>query len=158
MTQVVEYQLNKASVVEIAEFLKKSDADFVPLLSSRVEISDYANKIASKATRFEAWSGGKLIGLVAAYCNDLEKRIAFITSVNVLREWTGKGIAAKLMKQLVEHAKASGMHQISLEVACNNVPAIRLYEKNGFIEGRVNGAFVTMYLYLNSGEEYEQQT
>jgi len=148
MSELVEYDLNKASEAEIAEHLLCCDADFVPSLSSRVEINDYARKIAGKATRFEAWSGGMLVGLVAAYCNDQEKHIAYITSVSVLREWMGKGIAANLMKQCIEHAETSGMWQISLEVASDNTPAIKLYEKSGFVAGKVNAPFVTMDLYL----------
>ena len=156
MSVAVEYLSNKATAAEIVEHLSCCDTDFVPSLSGRVEIDDYANKIASKATRFEAWSGGMLVGLVAAYCNDHEKRIAYITSVSVLKAWTGKGIAAKLMKLCVEHAKASEMRQISLEVASDNTLAIKLYEQSGFVAGKANTSFVTMDLYLKSGEEYEQ--
>ena len=90
--------------------------------------------------------------LVAAYCNDREKGIAYITSVSVLREWIGKGNSARLISQCIEHAKVSGMRQISLEVASDNAPAIRLYEKNGFVAGNANASFVSMDLYLKSGE------
>lgn len=152
MSVVVEYLSNKASEAEIAEHLSCCDADFIPPLSGRVEINDYAKKIASKATRFEAWSGGTVVGLVAAYCNDQKKHIAYITSVSVLREWMAKGISARLISQCIEHAKVSGMRQISLEVACHNTPAIRLYEKNGFVAGKVKAPFVSMDLYLKSGE------
>lgn len=155
MSATVEFLLNKASAVQITEHLLCCDADFVPPLSGRVEIRDYAKKIASKATRFEAWSGGIPVGLVAAYCNDQENRIAYITSVSVLKEWTRKGIAAGLVGQCVEHAKVSGMRQISLAVAADNTPAIKLYEKRGFIVSKANGPFVGMNLYLKSGEEHE---
>lgn len=158
MNASIEYLLNTASVAEIAEHLLCCDADFVPPLSGRVEIKDYAKKIKSKAFRFEAWSGGTLVGLVAAYCNDQEKRIAYITSVSVLKAWTGKGIAARLMSQCVEHAKAAGMRQIALEVVGNNTSTIKLYEKSGFIAGKVNTPFVSMNLYLENGKEHEQQT
>lgn len=151
MSSAVEYLLNKATAAQIAEHLLRCDADFVPPLSGRVEINDFAQKIASKAIRFEAWSGGTPVGLVAAYCNDQEKRIAYITSVSVLRAWTSSGIAARLVGQCVEHAKALGMRQISLEVASDNTPAIRLYEKSGFVAGKANAPFVTMNIYLKSG-------
>ena len=146
MIAVVEYLSNKASEVEIAEHLSRCEADFVPPLSGRLEINDYAKKIASKAMRFEAWSDGRLVGLVAAYCNDQEKRIAYITSVSVLREWMEKGIAAFLMRQCIEYAKTSGMRQIGLEVAEGNTPAIALYEKSGFLAGKTNAPFVSMIL------------
>lgn len=156
MSKVVDYLLNKASEAEIAEHLQACDADFVPSLSGRAEIKSYAKKIAGKAMRFEAWSGGALVGLVAAYCNDQESRIAYITSVSVLKTWTGKGIAARLLGQFVEHARSSDMRRIRLEVASDNTPAIKLYEKSGFIINKANAPFVSMDLYLESGEEHEQ--
>jgi ribosomal protein S18 acetylase RimI-like enzyme len=156
MSAAVEFLLNAASAAQIADHLLCCDADFVPPLSGRVEINDYAQKIASKATRFEAWSGGTLVGLVAAYCNDHEKRVAYITSVSVLRAWTSKGIAARLLGQCVENAKASGMRQISLQVAGDNTPTIKLYEKSGFVAGKANASVITMGLYLEGGEDHEQ--
>ena len=158
MSESVEFGLNKASEAQIVEHLLRCDADFVPPLSDRVEISDYAKKIASKAMRFEAWSGDMLVGLVAAYYNDQEQRIAYITGVSVLREWTGKGIAASLMRRCIDNAKASGMRQISLEVANGNSPAFGLYEKSGFIAGKTNAPFVTMNLSLIERGKHEQQT
>lgn len=155
MNVLIEYRLNKASAAEIVEHLSHCDADFEPPLSGRVEINDYAQKIVEKATRIEAWSGGTLVGLVAAYCNDQVKRIAYITSVSILRAWIGKGIGAHLVGQCVEHAKVSGMQQICLDVAEDNKPAIKLYEKSGFIAGKASALFVSMKLYLKSGEEHE---
>lgn len=158
MSVAVDYLSHKASEAEIAAHLVRCDADFVPPLSDRVAIQDYARKIASTALRFEAWSGGSLIGLVAAYCNDRDKCIAYITSVSVLRAWTGKGIGAHLVGQCIEHAKESGMQLISLEVAETNMRAIKLYAKRGFVVSKANGPFVAMNLYLTSREEHEQQT
>ncbi len=146
--------MNKASAAEIAEHLARCDANFVPLLSGRVEINSYAQKIASFATRFEAWSDGTLVGLVAAYCNDHEKRIAYITSISVLKEWAGKGIATCLMSRCIEYAQTLGMRQVSLEVAQENAPAISLYEKNGFVRGRENAPLASMHLYLKNGDEH----
>lgn len=157
MNAPIEYLLNKASASQIADHLVRCDADFVPPLSGRVEINDYAQKIASKATRFEAWSGGTLVGLVAAYCNDQGKRTAYITSISVLKAWTGKSIAASLMNQCIEHVKALLMRQISLEVASDNTPAIKLYEKCGFVASKADAPFITMILYLESGDEHEKQ-
>lgn len=150
MSTSVEYVFNKSSAAKIAEYLLKCDVNFVPPLSSRVELNEYAVKIANNAVRFEAWSDGTMVGLVAVYCNDQETGIAYVTSVSVLASWTNKGIAACLMKQCIEHATSSGVRQISLEVASDNMPAIRLYEKIGFAVNQVNAPFVTMNLYLKS--------
>lgn len=155
MSETVNFFVNKASAEQIADHLLCCDADFVPPLSDRVNITDYARKITSKATRFEGWSGGELVGLVAAYCNDQERRIGYITSVSVLRGWAGKGTASGMLELCVEHAKARGMRQISLEVASDNAPALSLYQKSGFIEGQTNASSITMNLYFNAGEEHE---
>ena len=148
MTLSIAYLLNKASAREITGHLARCDADFVPPLSGRVVIEDYAQQIASKAMRFEAWSGGTLVGLVAAYCNDGEQRIAYITSVSVLKAWTGKGIAAHLIGRCIEYVAAEGFQQIRLEVASDNIPAIRLYEKSGFVAGQANALVAIMGLQL----------
>lgn len=149
MRPKVEYLTNKASDAEIAEHLWNCDADFVPPLSPRVEIKDYSKKIVNKATRFEAWSCGKLVGLVAAFCNDQEKHNAYITNVSLLRNWTGEGIAYRLMGQCIEYAKALGMQQIRLEVATGNTAAIKLYEKSGFVAVGENLPFIIMNLNLS---------
>lgn len=151
MSVVVKYLLNKASVVEIVEHLEQCDADFVPPLSGRVEIKDYAQKITDKAARFEAWSDGTMVGLVAAYCNNQKSRTVYVTSVSVLNEYTGKGIAARLVTNCINHAKAMSMRQICLEVSADNRPAIKLYENSGFIADNANTLLISMNLYLESG-------
>jgi len=155
LSAAVEYLSNQATWAQIAEHLSRCDADFVPPLSGRVEICDYAQKIATNAMRFEAWSGGTLVGLVAAYCNAQEEGIAYVTSVSVLKPWTAKGIAGRLLNRCVEHAKDAGMQRISLEVASDSTPAIKLYEKAGFVAGKVTTASVTMSLSLVKGEKHE---
>ena len=62
------------------------------------------------------------------------------------------GIAGRLVGRCVEHAKASGMRQIKLEVVEDNLPAIKLYEKSGFVASKTNALFITMSLYLEGGE------
>lgn len=158
MTAPITHLLNQASALKISEHLARCDADFVPPLSGRVVIEDYAQRIVCSAMRFEAWSGDTLIGLVAAYCNDRETRIAYITSVSVLGTWTGKGIATCLANRCIEYAAVAGFHQIRLEVARNNIPAIRLYEKSGFIAEQTDEPFETMRLLLIEGEECAQHT
>lgn len=148
MNGPVSYLLNKASEAEIAAHLWECDACFVAPLSTRVDIGDYSRKIASKSMRFEAWSDGTLVGLVAAYCNDHEGGTGHITSVSVLKAWTRKGIAGRLVSQFVEHAKLSGMRNISLEVASADAPAIRLYEKLGFAVNLTIRGFTRMSLIL----------
>ena len=150
MSAAVEYSSNRASEAQIAEHLFRCDADFVPPLSGRVDIGGYAGKIAREAERFEAWSGRILIALVAIYCNDHQKGVAYITSVSVLREWMAHGIGARLISSCIAAAAAAGMREVRLEVGEGNTAARRLYEKSGFVAGKAGGRFVGMKLDLES--------
>lgn len=149
MNDYIEYKYDVASEAEIEAHLTKCDADFTPRLSERVKIFDYSKKIKNNATRFEAWSNGKLVGMIAAYCNDDQRQVAYVTSVSVLRLWTGKGIADHLLGLCIDHIKVLGIARISLEVAQTNAAAIKLYEKNGFTKGKTTGSVVAMNFKLN---------
>jgi ribosomal-protein-alanine N-acetyltransferase len=136
--------LNTADGAAVATHLAHCDADFIPALSSRVKIAEYANKIAGRATRFEAWYGETLVGLVAAYFGTGEARVVHITNVSVLRERSGHGIAAALMRRCLERAKEQGIGRITLEVGEKNAPALRLYEKFGFRSIDRSGELIIM--------------
>ena len=151
----IYFLLNNASASQITAHLLLCDTDFIPPLNGRVVLHDYAEKISRNAIRFEAWSNGTLVGLVAGYCNDKEKRIAYITSVSVLKAWAGKGIATSLMGQCVTYVKALNLQKISLDVSSDNTPAIRLYTKIGFTASRTSAKHVTMNLYLEGEQEHE---
>lgn len=153
---MIEYKVNTASEDIISEHLRKCDAGFNPPLSHRVHIKGYAHKIKLNAVLFEAWSNNTLVGLVAIYCNDKEQRTAFVTSVSVLKDWTGNGIAMELMAIFLEKMKDLAIKKISLEVGVNNYSAIKLYEKNGFILGEQQGLFVMMNLDLDSGDKNDE--
>jgi ribosomal protein S18 acetylase RimI-like enzyme len=145
---VFEYCLNKASESELVQHLSHCDADFVPTLSSRMEINDYAKKLANYAVRFEAWSDDALVGLVAAYCNDATRRTAYISSVSVVSARHGYGVASELLRQCVAHAKCLEMEQIDLEVGRSNSKAINLYAKSGFVPKMGDAPFVVMEMKL----------
>ena len=142
-------------MTDVGNHLRACNDYFIPPLNGRVEVNDYAKKITTKATKFEAWSAGKMIGLVAVYCNDHTDYIAHVTNVSVLKQWMGKGIARTLMSQAIEHLNEIGMRQINLEVAMANNAAISLYRKSGFCRCKVNGSFLTMSLFLKGCERHD---
>jgi ribosomal protein S18 acetylase RimI-like enzyme len=152
MSDELTYRIDTATADVIAKHLTLCDRDFVPPLSGRIGIEEYAKKIANFATRFEVWSAGTLVGLVAVYCNDMETRVAHVTSVSVLREWSGEGVATHLMGLCIRHAQACGMSRVRLEVNRDNAAAIRLYQKLGFIAGEANTSSIIMDVYMKSGE------
>jgi ribosomal protein S18 acetylase RimI-like enzyme len=133
---------DKATSGEIELHLKAVDLHFVPPLSSRVGLGAYATKIHANAARFEAWKSDELVGLVAMYCNVESPQTAFITSVSVLADWRGKGIADSLLQAAIDHARTQHSEHIALEVNAKNTAAVRKYETLGFrydndFEGRM---------------------
>lgn len=133
---------------DVARHLKACDPAFMPPLSERLDISEYAARLANDATCFEAWSSNELTGLVAAYCNAADRRKAFITSVSVLSRQQGNGIAAKLLDRCIEYVQKLGFHRIELEVNGGNKAAIALYERFGFVSIQMTDNLMTMTIDL----------
>ena len=129
----MEYKVKTAMSFEIAQHLKACDASFVPSLSGRVDIDEYASKIEDKAITFEAWQGKELAGLVAVYIN-VEALTAFITNVSVLTTYGRSGIANELLKNCINFLKNKNVKKVSLEVGVENIAALELYKKFNFIE------------------------
>jgi len=55
-----------------------------------------------------------------------------IYSIAVHPDSRGKGVAQSLLNKAVSYAEKTGCRQIHLEVRQDNLPAIKLYEKEGF--------------------------
>ncbi len=126
----VAHRLNVATREQIVDHLALCDGSFVPPLSQRIQISDYAAKLTAHAMRFEAWHDGILIGLVAAYPDHPRM---FVTNVSVLPQWRGHGVAAELMASCGNAARDLSLETVELEVDAVNTAARRLYDRLGFV-------------------------
>jgi ribosomal protein S18 acetylase RimI-like enzyme len=149
----ISYTVNRAGIAEIRTHLAHCDADFVPPLSGRVDIDAYAAKIAGHAERFEAWVGRELVGMVAAYCNDPSRHAGFITSVSIVPERRGEGIASRLLEDCIQYARCARFALIRLNVDRSNAAAIRLYERCGFSAAPAPGSDIPMVLDLSEVSE-----
>ncbi len=143
MTTRIDMTVNAASAPVIAAHLRRCDDDFIPRLSDRVEIDAYSRKIAARATRFEGWAFGALVGLVAAYF-DPDGRDPFITSVSVDPEQRERGLASRLLDACVAYARERGYKGVRLEVDRGNEPAIALYQRGGFTVADVTERMMSM--------------
>src|SRR4051812_21528381 len=127
----LQYRRDTATSDDVHAHLTRCDADFTPPLSARLDLREYAAKLAERAARFEAWEGGELVGLVAAYVTPGAAE-AFISNVSVESELRGKGVAAALVADCMDGARGSGAATLKLEVATADRAAGRFYEKLGF--------------------------
>ena len=129
----LQYRRDAATTDDVHAHLTRCDADFTPPLSARLDLGDYAAKLAEQAARFEAWDGGQLVGLVAAYVTPGAPE-AFISNVSVVCELRGRGVAAALVADCIDRARASGASTLTLQVATADRAAGRFYEKLGFTD------------------------
>ena len=144
----IRYLVNAATEQELCAHLKECSVDFNPPLAERVHIEEYSKKLFEKSVLFEAWVGNIIVGLIAAYFNDSLGRCAFITSVSVLKSFTGLGIASELLKMCIAHARQNDYKEINLEVSGASGQAIRLYKKYDFVNCGCRGDALLMKLDL----------
>lgn len=145
----IYYKIKTANEDEIFSHLWECNNNFIPLLSSRVDIKRFTRKIFENTVTFEAWSTVKLTGLLSAYFNDTVYHTGYINHASVIKEYMGKGIATELLSMCIEYAIELDFTEIKLEVSTNNGDAIRLYRRNGFYEVDTNGEFIRMKRDIN---------
>ena len=140
----VAFRQKTATEDEIRKHLQSCDFLFNPPLHNRVQIPAYSQKIAERATTFEAWSGEALVGLVAAYYNDQTSRRGFITSVSVLSDFQRYGVGGALIQRALDYGVAAGFKTVALEASVTNTTVIAFYQKHGFYVLRTDGGIVTL--------------
>lgn len=64
-----------------------------------------------------------------------------IDNVVVKRSCRGRGIGRRLLQELLRQGEAQGIGDFTLEVRVSNLPAIRLYEKMGFVSEGIRPRF-----------------
>ena len=82
----------------------------------------------------------EIIGNAYIHVNPRERiRHKAEIAISVLKEYWGKGVGSLLMENLIDYAKSTAfIETIYLEVVSENLRAIRLYEKFGFITFGIN--------------------
>jgi ribosomal protein S18 acetylase RimI-like enzyme len=74
----------------------------------------------------------ELVGMVGAYSTD--QKFAKVIAVYVAKDSRGKGVARKLMEDLITNiSKNKSIKKLYLEVNADQIPALNLYKNCGFI-------------------------
>lgn len=145
----IHIKINQSKKEEIKALLEQSDNEFIPPLSTIVNISDFSDKIRERAITFEAFTGKLLVGIVAAYFNDRSTNAGYITIVCVLKNYHGRGIAKELVNNCIQFGRNNRFTQIGLEVSEDNLKAFKLYQNLGFIITERCHKQIKMTLMLN---------
>lgn len=138
-----ELSVDRASADQIARHLRECSDSFAPPLAGRVDIAAYAEKIAGKAIRFEAWdTASGLVGLVAVYDNaGLD---VFVTNVSVTPSCRGAGLAQRLLQNCFDRMDIPRARHYRLEVNQRSEAAVRLYTRMGFAPVSQAGELISM--------------
>jgi RimJ/RimL family protein N-acetyltransferase len=54
--------------------------------------------------------------------------------MGVARQWRGRGVGTALLTEVIDWARAQGLHKLILGVFAHNTAGIALYRKLGFVE------------------------
>lgn len=136
---------------KIIEYCKQISHESANLLREPEEVrmtlefeQEFITRVLSSnhEVMFSVWDKNHLISLAGFHGSDLN-RISHRVSlgISVLKEYQAQGLGTKLMELLCEKAKMMGKTKIELDVRKDNLDAIHIYKKVGFIiEGsRKNG-------------------
>lgn len=129
---MIKLSYNTISENTLRDYLLSISDLFKPHLCDIVNIKEYAKKIFNNAIIIEAWDKNQLIGIIACYANNHQNGEAYITSVSIIKEYQGKGIAQLMLQELYKVLKNRKFTKINLEVSKHNINALNLYIKEGF--------------------------
>lgn len=117
-------------ITKFLDFLQRVDKDFRHSISSKVDLREYATKLVNRAYVSTAIEGDQIIGLVALYCNDTEKRMAYIPFVAVDSRHRGRHISKALVASAIAYARGNGFKTIAVHT--ENPVALNMYVSLGF--------------------------
>lgn len=147
---MVDIVLQHLTVSEISIYLSENDQIFVPSLSSRLDIKNFAVKLNNYAVHFCAIEKERIVGFLGCYFNDPLKKVGFISTFSVVNEIQRKGVAKKLLVASMEYGIKNGFEEIRLKVFISNLAALRFYTGSGFSEVSRDTNQIVMVLSLQS--------
>lgn len=111
-------------------FLQEINSEYVPNLDKKIDLSDYADKILTKASFLIECDKNGIVGLVVFYCNNINNLKAYRPLVGVLPRAQHQGIATRMMEIVCQYIKEQKFKVIGIH--SNNPVAIKTYQKLGF--------------------------
>ena len=82
---------------------------------------------------FGVWEDGRLIGLAGTLVLSAAEGVACVGNVYVRRDRRGRGLAGVVSGAVTAELVRLGISTVALNVRTDNVPAIRAYERLGYV-------------------------
>jgi lipopolysaccharide/colanic/teichoic acid biosynthesis glycosyltransferase/GNAT superfamily N-acetyltransferase len=121
----------KITLDELKQSLHEIDKDFVPNLSERVDIDEYAERMMNRAKfMIERDQDAIIKGIVAVYIDDEKSPNGFVTHVATNKKYRNQGVAKRLMIKTMDYCKKAG--KTGIDLYTYNPIALDLYQNMGF--------------------------
>lgn len=125
-----------AEVDAVLDLLRRTDAEagFDPEVISREAAASF-NSIAipDQGYQFYARVGDRLVGYGRLERSPLDRERVGVIALTVTAAYRRQGLGEALLQALLRAASEAGPRQVWLSVRPDNLPAIRLYLKLGFV-------------------------
>lgn len=129
----------KISHEQLLTFLQAVDGEFPVPLSARQELSSFAAKLLELATLCPVLEDGRIVALAAGYTDHMINNMAYLSIVSTLPCARRKGYAARVIREFMDVAARKGAGALHLYAVGENLPAIRMYERLGFVRWDMPG-------------------
>ena len=110
----------------VHELLLSSDSQFIPALSTEINLYDYAEKLKNYANCLLLEYDNKVESFIFYYISDNEKLSFYITLICSMKQGNGQKIYQEFINLLNPKI-------VKLEVDKENIHAISFYNKLGFL-------------------------
>jgi GNAT superfamily N-acetyltransferase len=92
------------------------------------------NAVGTTTAQFVADSGGRLVGHAGGHAAPENPGLTVIFAVYISPAWRGSGLLAHLIEAVAAWSRAAGRRELLLEVVVGNHPAVRAYQRLGFVD------------------------
>ncbi|MET3613461.1 RimJ/RimL family protein N-acetyltransferase [Rhizobium aquaticum] len=127
------------------EALKTEGENFGSAYEEEINLTEEGWRHRLEIPVFLAFRGEEPVGVVGLLRERGVKvnHRALVIMVYLRKDVRGTGLAKRLLDTVVEQASQDGVRQLELHVRAENAAAIRLYEREGFVEiGRIPAATI----------------
>lgn len=126
----MDYRFGNLPFEDVYRFLVETDNEFPAPLSKKVNLTDYALKLAHFSEFSFCIEDHSIAGMISCYMN--RPPIAFISNVCIRSNYQNMGVFKRLFSNLTTHLKSKGFSIVHLEVSDANIIAQKAYLSVGF--------------------------
>jgi|LSQX01.2.fsa_nt_gb ribosomal protein S18 acetylase RimI-like enzyme len=159
---MINYSIFNKSVEkkEVAEILALYDSFFIPKISDRNNLVEFAEKLSKNATFIFAKKQKKIVGFAAFYFNASPKS-SYLTLIAVDNRHQGLGIGKAIIEKMIEYCEKNESEGIMLEMRVRNKNLLDFYYSLGFeVKDKFTSTFngeTKLHLYFTCKKKIEKK-